>query len=304
MRRSTTSRRAARTAVAILGLAAPLSAVAVLTAPASALSLPLLGGGARTASPAWAPAETATITPGAQVESPSGQCTANFVFYAPADDGPDPYDVFVGTAAHCMGTGAATDTNGCDAGSLPLGTTFAVQGASQPGTAVYSSWLAMQGVDERDPGACAANDFLLIELAEADEAGVNPSVPGFGGPTGLAPPPPAGATVYAYGNSSLRFGLVPAKAGISLGQTNGGWTTDVYTVSPGVPGDSGSGYVDAQGGAFGVVSTLALAPLPASNQVSSLDRMLAYAAARGTAVTLASGTEAFDPLAGLLQPAT
>jgi hypothetical protein len=235
-----------------------------------------------------------------QVVSPSGQCTANFVFVAPADDGSDPWDVFLGTAAHCIGIGAATDTNGCTAGTLPLGTPIEIEGATQPGAAVYSSWLAMQAIGEPDAGACQGNDFLLVEVAEADEGRVNPSIPGFGGPTGLGAPPPSGEPVYAYGNSGLRFGLLPGKAGASLGQSNGGWTTDVYTLSPGIPGDSGSGYVDAQGAAFGVLSTLALAPLPASNQVSSLDRMLAYAAARGTTVTLASGTEPFDPLAGLL----
>ena len=44
------------------------------------------------------------------------QCTANFVFTDGAGN------IYVGYAAHCAGTGAATDTNGCDAGSLPLGT--------------------------------------------------------------------------------------------------------------------------------------------------------------------------------------
>ena len=31
--------------------------------------------------------------------------------------------VYVGYAAHCAGTGGQTDTNGCDTGSVPLGTT-------------------------------------------------------------------------------------------------------------------------------------------------------------------------------------
>ena len=44
------------------------------------------------------------------------QCTANFVYTDGAGN------TYVGYAAHCAGTGAATDTNGCDAQSLPLGT--------------------------------------------------------------------------------------------------------------------------------------------------------------------------------------
>ena len=44
------------------------------------------------------------------------QCTANFVFTDTAGN------IYVGYAAHCAGLGAATDTNGCLAESLPLGT--------------------------------------------------------------------------------------------------------------------------------------------------------------------------------------
>ena len=41
------------------------------------------------------------------------QCTSNFVF---RDGG----GTYLGQAAHCSGTGEATDTNGCDAGTLRL----------------------------------------------------------------------------------------------------------------------------------------------------------------------------------------
>src|ERR687893_1838453 len=89
------------------------------------------------AAPTWAPASSATIHPGVMTYTEGGQCTANFVFH-------DATDVYIGQAAHCSGTGAATDTNGCEAGSLPLGTPVEVDGASQPGTLAYSSWIAMQ----------------------------------------------------------------------------------------------------------------------------------------------------------------
>src|SRR5215207_11689545 len=91
------------------------------------------------AAPTWAPAATAAITPGVQTNTAgSGQCTANFVFTDAAGN------VYLGQAAHCSGTGAATDTNGCDAGTLPLGTPVEVNGASQPGSLAYSSWITMQ----------------------------------------------------------------------------------------------------------------------------------------------------------------
>jgi hypothetical protein len=105
-----------------------------------------------------------------------------------------------------------------------------------------------------------------------------------------------GDKVLSYGNSSLRLGLaaLSPKEGLSTGQTGGGWTHEVYTVTPGVPGDSGSAFVDRQGRAFGVLSTLQLAPKPAANGVSDLSRMLAYMESHGGPdVTLAHGTEAF-----------
>src|SRR5689334_685818 len=57
------------------------------------------------AAAAWAPAATAAIHPGVMMYTDGAQCTANFVFTDTAGD------VFVGYAAHCAGTGAATDTN-------------------------------------------------------------------------------------------------------------------------------------------------------------------------------------------------
>ena len=50
---------------------------------------------------------------------------------------------------------------------------------------------------------------------------------------------------------------------MSDGTGNGGWNHDVFTVTPGIPGDSGSGYMDADGNALGVVSTVEVAPFPA-----------------------------------------
>src|SRR3954463_6849089 len=80
-------------------------------------------------------AASAAITPGVQTVTGGGQCTANFIF---RDGG----GTYVGQAAHCSGTGAATDPDGCDSGSLPIGPSVEVDGASRPGTMVYNSWLA------------------------------------------------------------------------------------------------------------------------------------------------------------------
>ena len=64
---------------------------------------------------AWAPAASASIHPGVMTFTDGAQCTSNFVFS-------DSSNVYIGQAAHCSGTGAQTDTNGCTSASLPIGT--------------------------------------------------------------------------------------------------------------------------------------------------------------------------------------
>jgi len=262
-----------------------LGLIATVMAVTAVLILPAVAG-------AWAPAKTATIHPGVQTRTEGGQCTANFIFK-------DGDTVFIGQAAHCSGTGGQTETDGCTSGSLPLGTEVAVSGAKQPGTLVYNSWLAMQAAGETDPDTCAYNDLALVRLAAADVAGVNPSVPGFGGPTGVGSPGSTGSTVYSYGNSELRGGIakLSPKQGIVIQSEGSGWSHDVLTLTPGIPGDSGSGFLTSSGAAFGVLSTLQLAPLPATNGVGDLGKELAYARShsRFTGVQLVPGTEPFKP---------
>jgi hypothetical protein len=65
--------------------------------------------------------------------------------------------------------------------------------------------------------------------------------------------------------------------GYVVATANGGWTTVVYTVAPGVPGDSGSAVVLGDGRALGDMVTLILAPYPAGNGVSNLAMALDYA---------------------------
>jgi hypothetical protein len=242
---------------------------------------------------AWAPPEEATVHPGVQVITQGGQCTANFVYQ-------DGSNVYLGQAAHCSSTGAATDTNGCEADSLPIGTPVEVTGASQPGVLAYNSWLTMQAKGETDADTCAYNDLALVRLDPADAGKVNPSVPGFGGPTGVGTWGGTLSTVYSYGNSSLRFGItfLSPKQGIVVQGTPSGWSHDVYTLTPGIPGDSGSGFLNANGGAIGVLSTVQLAPLAGSNGVGDLAKELAYMRANEPAfsgVNLVPGTEPFNP---------
>ncbi|MBD8870236.1 hypothetical protein [Nocardioides donggukensis] len=287
---------ATRTRTRALGaLGATALGAALLAAPA----------GQASAAPTWAPAEDARIHPGVQMYTDGAQCTGNFVFTDGAGR------TYVGYAAHCAGTGAATDTDGCKASSLPLGTavTFNEGGSLVgrgtqvgTGTLAYSSWHTMDQRNEQDANTCAYNDFALVEVAAGDVSKVNPSVPFWGGPEGLnTTGTAAGDRVYSYGNSSLRGGVeaLSPKTGTSLGDdpADGGWTHPLYTVTPGVPGDSGSAFLDGDGNAVGTLSTLGLAPLPASNNIGDMANELAYAQQHSgiAGLQLVTGTEPFDP---------
>lgn len=279
--------------------AAAMVAAAVLVAPAATAAAPVVALPAATSAAAdWAPAGEAAITPGViTTTTPGGSCTSNFVFTS-GDR------TFLGQAAHCAGTGEATETNGCESGTGPLGSPVAIEafdGTVRTGTLVYSSWVTMQRNGETDPDVCQFNDFALVELDPADVADVNPSVPIFGGPVGLdTDGVPAGEQVFSYGNSPLRMGVreLSPKVGVSAGDAGGGFSHDVFTITPGVPGDSGSAFLDADGDAIGLLSTLMLAPLPLSNGITDMARALAYADEFGGVgdIELVLGTEPFTAL--------
>jgi len=240
------------------------------------------GGG----EPEWANASEAKIRPGVQTKSP-GQCTANFVFY-------DDDDVYIGQSAHCAGTGGETDTDGCTTSSKPIGSTVTIEGA-KPGTLVYSSWLTMNEAGEKDKETCAYNDFALVKPDPADEKLVNPSIPKFGGPNGMGTAPDS-SQVFTYGNSELRLGieLLSPKNGVLVETTPGGWSHTVYTLTPGIPGDSGSAVLNDKGGALGTLSTVMFTGKPLSNGVGDLSKELAYAKSHGFEdLKLADGSEPF-----------
>lgn len=286
-------------------LAASLSVVSALSV------VGLSSGGAATARPQWSAPETATIHPGVQMYTGGAQCTANFVFADQVGR------VYVGYAAHCAGKPSddlvegADDsmaTNGCATPSLPLGTPvrFASGGAAGVnsgetvgrGTLVYSSWLTMQRLGTTSTNPCEFNDFALVQVGRKHINKVNPTVPFWGGPVGLAT---EGSLpfddVFSYGNSSLRGGVeaLAPKRGVSLGHDYGHWTHSVYMASPGVPGDSGSAFLDSRGRALGTLSTIAIFPLAGSNGVSDLSRELAFAKRHSGIVglRLVNGTRPF-----------
>lgn len=248
-----------------------------------------LGPGAATAAP------DATISPGALMLTPvdgrtANACTAAFVF-AGGDT------TYLGYAAHCAGTGNAMGLSGCEEETLPLGTDVVIEGrGGQPGRGrlAYSSWATMQARGETDATLCLFNDFALVAVDPSDVGRVDPSVPELGGPTGLdTDGTRSGEPVFSFQPNN---GGTTVKAGTSLGDTDRGLTHHVVTDPPGNPGDSGSGYLDGDGTAFGVLSTQ-FVDRRHTNGVSDLALALAYANRYGALgqVTLVPGAEAFTP---------
>lgn len=249
----------------------------------------------------WADAATAPIRPGVQMITDNAVCTSNFVYTSGER-------VFLGQAAHCSAAGSeVTEFNGCEVPSLPLGTPVTIRafdGTERAGTLAYNSWIAMQEVGETDEDVCLFNDFALVEIDPADVGDVNPTVPVFGGPSGLNTEGTTfGERIANYGNSPLRQGVTALrpKTGFSLGQEGDGFTHLVVTINPGVGGDSGSGFLDSQGRAFGSLSTGNVAPagVPVSNAQGATDiaSAMGYASSLGgfSAFDLEPGTEPFDP---------
>ncbi|MGW4767373.1 hypothetical protein ACWEO2_04925 [Nocardia sp. NPDC004278] len=255
----------------------------------------------------WASAASATITPGVQANTQGARpCTANYTFVDNVGN------VYLGQAAHCAGTGIGDlqDPNGCTADSLPLGTavTFNRGGLLMlpgdvvgTGQLVYSSWLAMQRDGEQDHNTCAYNDFALVKVAAEDVDKVNPSVPYWGGPVGINTTGTGiGDHVYGYGNPSLQLGF--AELSPRTGQSNAdglataGWTHAVTAPIPGIPGDSGSAFLDRNGYALGTLSTVGIS-LPIVNNIGDLSHELAYARAHSgiSGLSLVLGTEPFNP---------
>lgn len=308
--------------------AACLSLTVLTTAPVSAAPAP---GGATTIGPG---VQIMTPLGGSEYE----QCTANFIFrsvsyttrtvryltssgtWATRTVRVAHPHTYAGMAAHCAGAATNTDTNtnGCTSGSLPLGTTVHFYQGVKGGTSLagiiglgggsngtrigsgvlrYSSWIAMKRARTTDANTCAYNDFALVEVNSAYLKQVNPTVPTFGGPTTLGGLPGVGAWIYTVGNSSKR-GTERATSGTV--QQHGTWSDLVRTSSPGVPGDSGSGYMNASGQAVGVLSTLNCSGLLFlscnTNGIGSISQEVAFARAHGLGnLSLVRGWVSFRP---------
>ena len=195
----------------------------------------LLLGGLLLAPASADPAPPAYVQPGERVTSPSGQCTLNFVFDGVGDDAGN---VYVGTAAHCVGG---------------VGEAMSILGASGFGTVVYAGdpdWDVTAGAD-------VPTDFALILVAPAHHAIVRADVKGIAGaPSGhtTAQETSTGDALQVSGYG-LGFSAVgptrERRAGLLLEDHARGYQAYLPTIF----GDSGGPVVDLKTGkALGTIS--------------------------------------------------
>jgi hypothetical protein len=271
---------AAMVAAAVFGLAWPSVAAAAPT---------------ESAAPAAQSQAAGSITPGVLMLTPINEnsanaCTASFVFSGGGK-------TYLGYAAHCAGAGTSMGLSGCRERSLPLGSKVLIEdknGTRSNGQLAYSSWATMQQRGETNQSLCLLNDFALVQVDPSVVSTVDPTVPILGGPTGLdtnglTP----GQPVFSYQPNN---GGTVVKEGDVVSEGAGGRSHRVLTNPPGRPGDSGSGYMDGDGKAFGVLSVQYLDGSGA-NGVTDLAMALSYANRYGGIgqIGLVPGRKPFAP---------
>ncbi|MDX1611605.1 MAG: hypothetical protein R3185_04495 [Candidatus Thermoplasmatota archaeon] len=216
--------------------------------------------------PGWPSLNEASIRPGVQVIAGGSQCTSNFLFRTPSNS-----TLLLGLAAHCVS-------------DIDIGDPVRIPAANANGTLVYSGWK-VDGQENEESGL----DFSLVAIHADHRGKVHPAVRHFGGPTGLASPEQVDTftKVLWYGNSGAH-GFVEETnrhEGYVLWK-DGKATFDAYSAAPGVPGDSGSGVMDGDGRAAGVLVTVNISPDPGANGMVFLHTALEQAKDRGIHVDL------------------
>ena len=225
------------------------------------------------------------IEPGTQMITAGRACTANFVFRDPR------HRVFVGYAASCATRTAAIGGNACTARPLPLGARvrFADNGRTVGyGELRYSSLRALRRAGVTDSATCAANDFALVEVRGTARRRVDPTVPYWGGPSGLGALPQVGTTVFGLARPTPGGRTLPRAGSVT---SSGAGTVTVTTPLSSTRAARGSGFLDAAGRAVGILTA---SKASGENTVVSLAAVVAYARAHGVAgLRVAHGHDAF-----------
>jgi hypothetical protein len=175
------------------------------------------------------------IRPGSSM---NGTCTFNYVFYERVQ-APEVPSVFIGTAAHC------TQRLG---ERVRLGTGQAI------GTVVYDADVAGN-----------RSDFSLVRIDQALVPQTNPTVRGWGGPSGVARTGDLGVgdqvNLHGHGMVVGDTAATRSRWGLLVGWSEREYVADM----PAVNGDSGAPVLhDRTGRALGIVSRYGVTATPPS----------------------------------------
>jgi hypothetical protein len=186
------------------------------------------------------------VRPGSRLTSPSGVCTANFLFRAP--DGTR----YIGTAGHCIPRDdAKTEAGIGDAHEQfwPVGRGPAARDADGQRIGEFAfGTLKSHGTGV---GITYTKNFALVRLDPGVEA--SPEMCYFGGPRGLFTTDTTDTLVlHYYGSGDGIREILPARSGVAQGTPE---PDHIYATGLAFAGDGGSPVVTADGLALGVLVT-------------------------------------------------
>jgi hypothetical protein len=239
-------------ASAVVALAVVASSLLVSTGPATA-------------------AGAGRIGPGTQMVTNGRTCTAAFAFRDSR------HRVYLGYAASCA-VRKSSAANRCALRPLPVGTKVRLVERGRTvgvGTLRYSSLRSLRHAGVTDAATCAANDFALVQLRGAARRHLDPTVPHWGGPSGIGALPAAGTTVFALFRPSTSARTLPRAGTVD---SVGSATAVVTTPLASRRGAKGSGFLDDSGRAVGILTGWSAS---GANTVESLATVVSYARHHG-----------------------
>lgn len=215
------------------------------------------------------------LSPGDEVVSDGTGCTLAFLLA-------DPTGLYFATAGHC----------------IQVGNTATNPGLGNFGVGAFHHLKPETGSEtDGSPG----EDFGLIRIDPEYYDKLNPKVCGWNGPTGLYDSAPGSGEVHHYGYGLL-FGSISEETRTRTGYNLINDNTAFYWTGAGVPGDSGSAVLAADGRALGVLTHLVVSP-PDTNGGTHLLRGFALAEAGGYQLRLVlMGEDPIQVLRDLQQP--
>ena len=208
-----------------------------------------------TIAPGGVPERASGIRPGSQmfITFPDGTtagCTANFIWR----DGTD--DLYIGAAGHCFlpsgrnasanaQRAAESDDDVYDVSRLNVSVCDDCAVGGTTGLTFTGTTIALGDVvyarQNLPDGSEVGHDFGLVRIPSGAEDAVDPSLPQFGGPSGVSTSAvPAGLPVNQYGAGVANGEVFPTMGSNGVSEGDLGTSESWYAGIRASPGDSGS----------------------------------------------------------------